>query len=147
MICAFRFAAAVYVICACILLAKAFSGYGGNLPAAGIEYWNWWAQQPRSAAQYALEWVTVGAMIASVAAALAMSLFNRFARVTFWLCVTMILLCEPFAELPLLVRPIEGFLQSLLGLAAGAAIGLAYSPAIREHFGSNRGGGPNRLSG
>lgn len=140
MILAFRLTAAVYALCGCALLTHLFPVQSGTLPDAAVEYWTWWVGQPKGSLQNALEWITLFGVLGSIAAALGMGLFSRPARTLFWICVTAVLACEPFADLPVLIRPIESFLQSLLGITAGAAIGLAHAPGIRERFARRQAG-------
>jgi hypothetical protein len=130
----FRLVLVLYAVLSAVLIAMAFLFGKGQLPDAALAYLRWWAEQPRSSLQSVLAWIGLTATVVSVLCAIAMTVFARWARPLFAVCVVVLVASEAQYGYPVLQTSIGYLFSSVLAVLAGGIIVFSYWSGVSDAF-------------
>lgn len=120
--CAFLVSQIVYVLLVMYLQP--------NYPAQVVSYQRWWLQQPLSTSAMVGTWIGYSGLALTTISAIALALFQRWARFLFLLGMAAQLLSECLIDLPVLLPGILAFCNSIMGILAGLVLALSYSGTL-----------------
>jgi hypothetical protein len=123
-----------YAVLAIAVAVKVLFIGPGELPEPALAYLRWWNEQPQSAVERAVGWISLFTVGISIASALAMIVFARWARPVFAACIVLAIALQPLMDYPTLQSPGEYFLDTLLAVIAGAIIVFSYWSKAGDRF-------------
>jgi len=120
---ALRVAVFAYLVVGVLFLVTVFY-LQKNLPNEALEYIEWWSRQPLGLVEMLISWIGVVFFIISLMAAIGLFYYYQFSMVVFIASIMILNVTKLAVKYPILLTPLEGFLESSLFLISGFIIGI-----------------------